>query len=188
MRCRLALAVGALLVLGTGCSTTNAERRVLLARVSSEVAYNLPPQQVMDAARAVLDERGYEPDPGSSPNAVNTRVKVDGDYDTLTRWSKVLVIGQQRSDGRFVVRTQQVTWVTPGRAASHPGMASSVGNPGKHGSDGTTNYVAGEAISPAKPVFSRAFDIEWDILQHLEPRFAAQVEKQVDIYLASNHH
>ncbi len=186
MRCWLAMGVGALLALGTGCATTNNERRVLLERVSSEVAYKLPPQQVMAAARAVLDERGYDPAPGGSLYSVRTSVKIDGDYDTLTRWSKVLVIGQQRSDGRIMVRAEQVTWVTPGRAPSHPGIANSVNGPGKHGSEATSNYILGEPFSPAKPVFSRAFDIEWAILQHLEPRFAAQVEQQVDLYLASN--
>jgi hypothetical protein len=188
MRCWLALGVGAFLVLGTGCATTNQERQVLLERVSSEVAYNLPPEQVMDAALAVLDERGYEPDPGSTPYSVSTRVKVDGDYDTLTRWSKVLIIGQKRADGRFVVRAQQVTYVTPGRAPSHPGISNSAGNPGKHGSEGAINYIAGEPIAAAKPVFSRAFDLEWAILQHLEPGFTSQVEKQVDLYLTSNRH
>lgn len=150
MRCWLALGVGAFLVLGTGCATTNHERQVLLERVTTEVVYNMPPKQVMDAARAVLDERGYLPAPGGSLNSVYTQWKIDGDLDHLARWSKVLVIGEQRSDGRYVVRAQQVTWVTPGRADSHPGL-------------------------------------EWAILQHLEPRFASQVEKQVDIYLASNH-
>jgi hypothetical protein len=188
MRCGFALGVGALLVLSAGCATTHNERRVLLERVSAEAAYTLPPQQLMDAARAVLDERGYEPAPGGSLCSVRSRVKVDGDYDTLTRWSKVLVVCQERPDGRFVVRAEQVTWVTPGRAPSHPGMASSAGNPGKHGSDGGTNYVLGEPIAAGKPVFSRAFDIEWDILQHLEPGFASNVEQQVDLYLASNHH
>jgi hypothetical protein len=58
---------------------------------------------------------------------------------------------------------------------------------GKRGSDASTNYVAGEPYSPAKPVFSRALDLEWAILQQLDPQFAAEAEQQVDLYLASNH-
>jgi hypothetical protein len=113
-------------------------------------------------------------------------MKLEGDLDTLTRWSKVLVIGQHREDGRFVVRAQQVVWVTGGRTASHPGLGSSVSGSSKRGNDGGTNYVQGEPYSPAKPVFRRALDLEWAILKHLEPQFAAEVEQQVDLYLSNN--
>jgi hypothetical protein len=187
MRCWLAVGMSAFLVLGAGCATTPQDaRRTLLERTSAEVAYNLPARQVMDAARAVLDEQGYVLAPGGGPTSLRTQWKLNGDLDTVTRWSKVLVIGQYRADGRFVVRAQQVVWVTGGRAASHPGMASSASGAGKRGSEGATNYVQGEAYSPAKPVFRRALDLEWAILQHLEPQFASDVEKQVDLYLASS--
>jgi len=186
MRCWLAVGMSAWLVLGAACATSQDSRRSLLERTSAEVAYNLPAKQVMDAARAILDEQGYLLAPGGGLTSLRTQWKLSGDLDTLTRWSKVLVIGQYRADGRFVVRAQQVLWVTGGRAASHPGMASSVSGKGKRGGEGTTNYVQGEAYSPAKPVFRRALDLEWAILQHLEPQFAANVEKQVDLYLASN--
>jgi hypothetical protein len=104
------MGVSALIVLGAGCATTH-ERRTLLERTSAEMAYNLPAQQVMDAARAVLDERGYVLAPGGGPGSIRTLWKVDGDLDNL----------------------------------------------------------------------------EWEILQHLEPQFAAHVEEQVDLYLATNH-
>jgi hypothetical protein len=158
-----------------------------LERTSAEVVYNLSAKEVMDAARAVLDEQGYVLAPGGGPTSIRTQWKLYGDLDTLTRWSKVLVIGQYRADGRFVVRAEEALWVTGGRAASHPGMASSVSGAGKRGSDGATNYVQGEPYAAAKPLFRRALDVEWAILRHLEPQFAASVEKQVDIYLASNH-
>jgi hypothetical protein len=184
MRCGLVTSVGVLL-LCAGCATTD-ERHTLLERTSAEVAYDLPAKQVMDAARAVLDEHGYILAPGGSAHSIRTQWKVDGDLDMTARWSKVLVVGEHRADGRFVVRAQQVTWITGGRTASHPGIASSVSGAGKRGSDGATNYVEGDPYSPAKPVFRRALNLEWEILQHLEPRFAAHVEKEVDIYLASN--
>jgi hypothetical protein len=187
MRCWLAMGVSALLVLGAGCATPHDARRTLLERTSAEVAYNLPAPQVMDAARAVLKEQGYVLAPGGGPTSLRTQWKLVGDLDTLTRWTKVLVIGQHRADGRFVVRAQQVLWVTGGRTASHPGMASSVGGAGKRVNEGATNYVQGEPYSPAKPVFRRALDLEWAILQHLDPEFADHVEQQVDLYLASTH-
>jgi hypothetical protein len=174
-----------LLLLGAGCATTSHdERRWLLEHASAEVTYDLPLKQVMDAARDVLDEQGYLLAPGGSPNSFRTQWKLVGDIDTLTRWSKVLVVCQPRADGRLVLRAQQVTWVTPGRTASHPGMASA--GAGKRGSDAATNYVPGEPYSPAKPVFTRALDLEWAIVQHLDPQFAAEAEQQVDLYLASN--
>ncbi len=179
------MVVSALLVLGTGCATPAINRSTLLERTSAEVAYNMPAQQVMDAARAVLDEQGYVLLPGGTPISFRTQWKLEGDLDTLARWTKVLVIGQYRTDGRFVVRAQKVTWVTGGRSASHPGMASS--DAGKRGSEAATNYVPGEPYAAGKPVFRRALDVEWAILQHLEPEFASNVERQVDIYLASNH-
>jgi len=186
MRCWLAMGMSAFLVLGAGCATPQDARRSLLERTSAEVAYNLPAKEVMDAARAVLNEQGYVLAPGGGPTSIRTQWKVSGDLDNLARWSKVLVIGQYRADGRFVVRAQQVLWVTGGRSASHPGMASSVSGGGKRGSDGATNYVQGEPYAAGKPVFRRALDLEWAILQHIEPQFAANVEKQVDLYLASN--
>lgn len=185
MRCWLTVGMSAFLVLGAGCAASQDARRILLERTSAEVAYNLPARQVMDAARAVLDEQGYVLAPGGGPTSIRTQWKLIGDLDTLTRWSKVLVVGQHRADGRFAVRAQQVLWVTGGRAASHPGMASSVSGAGKRGSEGATNYVPGEPYSPAKPLFRRALDLEWTILQRLDPQFAANVEKQVDLYLAS---
>ena len=182
MRGWFAMGVSALLALGTGCATTS-ERRIVLERASAEVAYEQPARIVMDAAREVLDERGYLLAPTRERNALRTQWKVDGDLETTARWSKVLIIGQYREDGRFIVRAQQVTWATGGRTASHPSMAGS--GAGKRGSDSATNHVPGEPYSPAKPVFSRALDLEWEILRRVEPTFASEVEKQVDLYLAN---
>src|SRR5690349_5894786 len=126
MRCWLAVGMSAFVVLGAGCATSQDARRTLLERTSAEVVYNLPAKEVMDAARAVLGEQGYVLAPGGGPTSIRTQWKVSGDLDHLARWSKVLVIGQYRADGRVVVRAEEVLWVTGGRAASHPGMASSV--------------------------------------------------------------
>jgi hypothetical protein len=181
------MGVIALLALGSGCAASQEARRDLLERTSAEVAYKLPAEQVMDAARAVLDEQGYVLSPGGGPHSLKTQWKLDGDLDTLTRWSKVLVIGQYREDGRFVVRTQQVTWVTGGRTASHPSMGGQARNGDKRGNDGGgTNSVQGDPYGSAKPVFRRALDVEWAILQRLEPQFAAHVEQQVDLYLSNS--
>lgn len=186
MRSWLVMGLGTVLLLGSGCATTQRdERRWLLEHASAEVAYDLPLKEVMNAARTVLDEQGYLLAPGGSPNSFRTQWKIVGDLDTLARWSKVLVICEPRADGRLVLRAQQVTWVTPGRTASHPGMATA--GAGKRGSDAATNYVDGEPYSPAKPVFSRALDLEWAIVQHLDPQFAAEAEQQVDLYMAGNN-
>lgn len=189
MRHGLALSVSALLVLGAGCATTGTakERRTLLERASAEIAYEQPARVVMDAAKAVLSDHGYVLAPGRGTNSMRTQWKIDGDLEMTARWSKVLIVGQYRADGRFIVRAQQVLWVTGGRTASHPGMASSVSGGGKRASDGASNYVPGEPYSPAKPVFSRALNLEWEILQRVEPGFASEVEKQVDIYLSNPH-
>lgn len=189
MRFGLALSVSALLVLGAGCATTGVaqERRTLLGRASAEIAYEQPARVVMDAAKAVLSDHGYVLAPGGSAHSMRTQWKVDGDLEMTARWSKVLIVGQYRADGRYIVRAEQVMWVTGGRTASHPGMASSVSGGGKRASDGATNYVPGEPYAAAKPVFSRALDLEWEILQRVEPQFSAEVEKQVDLYLSNPH-
>ena len=131
MRCGLALSVSALLVMGAGCATTGADRRVLLERASAEIAYEQPARVVMDAAKAVLSDHGYVLAPGRGTNSMRTQWKIDGDLEMTARWSKVLIVGQYRADGRFIVRAEQVLWVTGGRTASHPGMASSVSGRGK---------------------------------------------------------
>lgn len=182
MRCGLVLSVSALLVLSAGCATTGNERRTLLERASAEIAYEQPARIVMDAAKDVLRDHGYVLAPSLGQNALRTQWKINGDMETTARWSKVLIVGKYRTDGRFIVRAEQVVWATGGRTASHPSIAN--GDAGKRGSDSATNYVPGEVYSPAKPVFSRALDLEWEILQRVEPRFANEVEKQVDIYLS----
>jgi hypothetical protein len=174
------------IMLGAGCATSAAqERRMLLERTSAEVAYALPPEQVMAAAKAVLKDRGYLLAPSRTPHTLRTLWKIAGDLDTTARWSLILVTGKQREDGRFVLITQQATYVTGGRTASHPGTASSVSGGGKHVNEGATNYFSGTPYSPARPVFSRALDLEWEIVQRLDPEFAAEAEQQVDLYLAS---
>lgn len=186
MRRWLAVGVCALLFMGTGCATTVDTRRMLLERASAEVAYDLPPKEVLEVAQAVLSDRGYLLAPSRSPLALRTQWKIVGDFDFAARWSLVLVMVEQRADGRSVVRTQQATYATVGRTAPHPSFSGGKadGKDGKEG--GTTRYVAGDPHSAAKPVFSRALDLEWEILTRLAPRFASNVEKQVDIYLASN--
>jgi hypothetical protein len=188
MRRWLAMGVGALLFMGAGCATTHDARRELLARASAEVAYDVPPKELLEAARAVLSDQGYVLAPSRSSLALRTLWKIDGNPDFASRWSLVLVMVEQRADGRCVVRTQQATHTTVGRAASHPSFSGGQAD-GKNGKEGgSTSYVAGEPLSAAKPVFSRALDLEWEILTRVAPRFAANVEKQVDIYLASQPH
>lgn len=72
--------VGALLM--TGCA--GSPRKTLLERTSSYVVYDLPAQQVMDAAEKVLGARGYALLPSTDPLFLHTPWKVTGNCDV---WS-----------------------------------------------------------------------------------------------------
>ncbi|WP_426744748.1 hypothetical protein VZQ01_24190 [Myxococcus faecalis] len=48
----------------------------------------------------------------------------------------------------------------------------------------TGTYVLGEPLSPSKPVVRRAPDFEWEVLERVEPRFAAFLETRAQHYLA----
>lgn len=170
-----------------GCATTPT-RQALLESTAEHVLYRLPPARVMEAARDIVDERGYLLLPSNTPNYLRTQWKIDGNLDVGARWSRYLVQVHPLPDGQVAVRAYAIKYTTIGRTAAHPGFgAGRKEQRGRKGqetgaTDGT--YVAGDPMSAAKPTVLRASELEWAILERLNPRFAVRTKAQVDQYLS----
>jgi hypothetical protein len=185
------LVMGLLPLVVAGCATTAStppapDRAELLARASGQVLYRRPPEEVLEAARAVLNEHGYTVLPSSDPYYVRTGWKVEGNPDISSRWSRLLLQGRRLADGRFMLRAFEQVNTTVGRAPAHPSLGGGNRDANRGGEGANTNYVQGEALSAAPVVTRRNASMEWEVLSRLEPRFARTVERQVDVYVA-NH-
>jgi hypothetical protein len=178
--------VGALLI--TGCA--GSPRKTLLERTGSLVVYDLPAQQVMDAAEAELGERGYSLLPSTDPNFLQTPWKVFGNFDVYTAWSRRYVEGHKLPDGRFVVRAYETSANIPARTQLLPGFASSAQvNPDEQPNTTPTVLLATEPVmgrNSTRAVIRRDLAFEWGIMERLNPEFAGRVKEQVDYYLAQN--
>ncbi|AEI62149.1 hypothetical protein [Corallococcus macrosporus] len=172
-----------LLVL-TGCTS---QRQTLLERTSSHVVYDMPARQVMKAAEAVLGERGYALLPSTDPLFLITPWKVSGNYDVFTHWSRIYVEGHKRPDGRFTVRAYQMAANMPARTQSMPVPENTAAvAPEEKQNIMPTVLLSAEPVlvRSARPDLRRDLELEWAIMERLDPDFAGRVKTQVDIYLA----
>ncbi len=185
MRSRLSTWVTAGLLLGAcGCAVTPETRQQLVETTSGNAVYKLPPDALVTTARRLLVEQKYELLPSSDPLYVHTTWRIRGNTDLGANWSRVFVQVHPLSDGRSVVRAYRMDYTTNGRAPSHPSMGA--GNrDAKLGEGAAAASVAGEPLSPTRPVVRRAMDIEWDVLSRVEPRLAAHLEARAESYLAT---
>jgi hypothetical protein len=177
-----AVAVG-LLLGAAGCALTPDPQKNLLEGASSHAVYRLPPEQLLDTARKMLTEQGYELLPTTDPLYVHTTWKIDGNLDIGAGWSRILVNAHRLSDGRTLVRAYRMSYTTNGRAPSHPGMNADAKENKQSESGSGGRYVAGEPLSPTKPTLRRAADFEWALLSRVEPRFAAHLKQRAEGYL-----
>lgn len=175
--------VGALLM--TGCASS--PRKTLLERTSSYVVYDLPAQQVMDAAEAELSARGYALLPSTDPLFLQTPWKVTGNFDVWSAWSRRYIEGHKLADGRFIVRAYEMAANTPARTQLLPGLGSSVpAAPEEQPNTTPTVLLAAEPVlgRSARPVIRRDLELEWAIMERVNPEFAGRVKEQIDVYLA----
>lgn len=169
-----------LLVLGlTGCATT--PRKQLLERSAAYVAYSLPSEQVLQAAREVLEERGYLIQVSRDPNYLRTdwRTKFDDSLDAGSLRERQFVVGKELEDGRYMVNAYRLTYTTIGRTAPHPASFRT------NEQTGQQRMVKGDPLSNARPALTRDLELEWEILSRLSPSVAHELENQVDQYLGT---
>ncbi|MCP3059267.1 hypothetical protein LXT21_10825 [Myxococcus sp. K38C18041901] len=184
MRSRLSTWVTAWLLLGaSGCAVTRDPRRQLLETTSANAIYKLPPDALLDATRQLLAEQHYELLPSVDPLYVHTTWRIEGNLDSGASWSKVFVQVHPTSDGRAVVRAYRMTYTTNGRAMAHPSFGAG-DRDSKLAQAPTGSYVLGEPLSPTRPIVRRAPDFEWEVLERVEPRFAAFLQTRAQHYLA----
>ncbi|WP_224367000.1 hypothetical protein [Hyalangium versicolor] len=172
--------LGLLILGGTGCATTS-ERQSLLERSAAHVAYRLPPEQVLDAAREVLEEQGYLIIESTDPFYVRTswQAKFDQSLDIGAVRERCFVMGKQLGDGRFVLNAYRLTYTTIGRTRPHPA------SPVKDDRTGEQKMFKGDPLSYARPVLMRDLALEWQILSRVSPSVAHNLESQTDAYLAA---
>jgi hypothetical protein len=179
------MAVGVALAM-TGCASS--PRKALLERTSSYVVYDLPGQQVMDAAEQELGERGYALLPSTDPLFLHTPWKVRGNHDVFTAWSRVYVEGRKLADGRLVVRAWKVAANIPARTQLLPGpFSTAYVAPEEQPNTTPTELLASEPVlgrNSHRSVLRRDLELEWAIMRRVNPEFAGRVEEQVDVYLA----
>ncbi|NMO22908.1 hypothetical protein HPC49_54385 [Pyxidicoccus fallax] len=170
----------------TGCASN--PKKTLLERTGSYVVYDLPAQQVMDAAEAELGARGYSLLPSTDPLFLHTPWKVRGNHDVFTAWSRRYIEGRVRPDGRLVLRAYKVDANVHARTQLLPGFQSSDGvTPEDEPNTTPTEMLAVEPVLgrySTRPVIRRDLELEWAILERLNPEFAGRVKTQVDVYLA----
>ncbi|MFP2928988.1 hypothetical protein ACLESO_28075 [Pyxidicoccus sp. 3LG] len=180
----LVVLVGALAV--TGCASS--PRKTLLEKTGSYVVYDLPAQQVMDAAEAELGERGYSLLPSTDPLFLHTPWKIRGNFDVFTDWSRAYVEGRKLADGRLVVRAYRMAANVHARTQLLPGFVASVPtNPDEQPNTTPTIMLAVEPVLgrySTRPVIRRDLELEWAIMERVNPEFAGRVKEQVDYYIA----
>jgi len=168
-----------------GCASP---QKVLLERTSSLVVYDLPAMEVMKAAEQVLADRGYDLLPSTDPYFLQTPWKVTGSFDLGTRWSRLYVEGRVRADGRFSVRAYEMAATTFARSQALPGLVHT----GYGSVDDTPNTTPTVLVGTepslqtrsARPNLRRLLELEWSILERVNPDFAGRVKEQVDLYVA----
>ncbi|WP_375766914.1 hypothetical protein NR798_35245 [Archangium gephyra] len=167
---------GLLLLGGTGCA--NNKRQLLLERSAAYVAYRLPPEQVMEAARELLKDRGYLILASTDPLYIRTdwRGKFDESLDIGGMRERHMVVGKQLDDGRFVLNAYRMSYTTIGRTAPHP-----ITRPNE--TTGAQRMVKGDPLSYARPVLVRDLELEWQLLSRLAPSVTHELESQADQYL-----
>lgn len=178
----LAGLLGLWLLVGVGCATTSStERQHLLERSAAQVAYRLPPEQVMGAAREILKERGYDIAMSADPLYVRTAwlAKFDETLDTAAVRERHFVVGTQLDDGRLVLTAYRLSHTTIGRTAPHPASSH------KDEVTGMQLMFQGDPLSYARPVLVRDLGLEWQILSRVSPAVAHELESQADRYLAT---
>lgn len=168
-----------LLLLGvTGCATP---RKQLIERSAAYVAYSLPSEKVLEAAREVLKERGYLILESKDPNYVRTdwRTKFDDSLDAGALRERHFVVGKEIEDGRYVLTAYRLTYTTIGRTAPHPASYRT------NEATGVQRMVKGDPLSNARPALARDLELEWQILSRVSPSIARELETQVDEYLGT---
>jgi hypothetical protein len=176
------LLLGLLLLGATGCATTTTPtRQGLLERSAAYVTYQLPSEQLLEAARDLLKERGYLILESRDPNYVRTswKTKFDESLDIGGVRERQFVLSKQLADGRVVLNAYRATYTTIGRTAAHPI------SPRTDEKTGIQMNVKGDPLSYARPVIVRDLELEWEILSRVSPAVARELETQVDEYLAT---
>ncbi|MFL5353827.1 hypothetical protein [Archangium sp.] len=164
----------------TGCAT--APRQQLLERSAAYVAYSLPPEQVLQVARELLQEQGYILMESRDPLYVRTswQTKFDDSLDVGALRVRMFVMGKELEDGRFALTAYRATYTTIGRTAPHPAETQK-----NDETPGVQRMVKGDPLSYVHPEIVRDLDLEWQILSRVSPSVAHALESQVDQYLAT---
>jgi hypothetical protein len=184
---------GLLLVLGvlaSACAGQGAQRhpqplpqrdpRAYLEQEAARFVYVTPQDRVMAQARALLESHGYvvRDDPGDQPLLTTTWRETAGDQPSASQLRRYVVAGKDVGDGRLLVRIFRIDYTTVGSADSHPSLGNRSARQTADGGGARGPSVKGEGVSVTKGWYRRDLELEWQLLQRVEPELAEVLESE----------
>lgn len=179
-----ALAVLALIA-GSGCAASN--RETFMRDRAAEHVYERPMAEVWAAAKQLLTDEGYTGREGQGGYVYVTEWKdVSGESSVGSRFTRYLLEGRELGPSKSIIRYTQVMRATGSTGAgigstepsTHAGMASL--NAGGESEGGAMPTSGSEGRGPKSALASgkRDLEMEWKLLQKLEPAKARNIESE----------
>lgn len=157
--------------------------RAYLEQEAARFVYVTPQDKVMAQARALLESHGYvvRDDPGDQPLLTTPWRETAGDQPSASQLRRYVVAGKDVGDGRLLVRIFRIDYTTVGSADNHPTLGNRTGRQtgeGAGGGGGGARTVKGEGVSVTKGWYRRDLEMEWQLLQRVEPELAEVLESE----------
>jgi len=173
----------ALALLASGCAGHSQQRR--LEQEAARFIYVAPAPKVMAQARSLLEARGYtvRDEPGDRP-VLSTPWKQLVDAEGIaSQVRRYLVAGKDLGQGRMLVRIYSITYTTVGTVDAHPSLGNhsyqrGEGGGGAGGGGRMPFQVAGQGAAAAKGWAQRDLEMEWQLLERLEPELAQALKDE----------
>jgi len=165
------------LLLGA-CAGDRAQRR--LEDEAARFVYVAPAPKVMAQARALLEARGYtvREDPTGRPVLSTPWKQVVDSPGAASQVRRYLVAAKDVGQGRLLVRVYSINYTTVGLADAHPSLGSRSGRQSGEGGGRSGPFVAGERVSASKGWLQRDLELEWRLLERLEPELAQLLKEE----------
>jgi hypothetical protein len=168
-----------------GCAAEQMSRSALLERHAAAFVHHHSRDEVIAGARALLEDRGYDVMPVQRGEALATEWRLlFGTDEFATSHDRYFVVVHRLTPEHTRIEAIRLVYSTLGMETHHPqipfvrdGMSENVNS---------AAYEKGwKPRMMGKPQWGRALDIEWALIQRLEPARSRQIEAAVD-YLLRN--
>lgn len=173
------------LLAGPGCASSN--RETFMRERAAEHVYERPMPEVWAAAKQLLTDQGYTGREVQGGLVFVTEWKdVSGESSVGSRFTRYLVEGKVLGPTRSIIRYTQVMRATGSTGAgvgnTEPSTHSGMGNirPSAEGEGSPMPQPGSEGRGPQSALASgkRDLEMEWKLLQKLEPAKARNIESE----------